>query len=245
LKVEEVYFDRYWVECVSQSAACDAFRQTPRYRLTVTTNRDSCVVEMCQPGMTPDYEVLQGAALFFGGDYYADYAENYRIDVGNEMQPDLINVACVGSVISKMHLLRHTSASMPAGLQTSREQRQALLRLVAADYWGIGHPFTLERTKIGIRFENNPNISIPDNSPVASPSGTVEAQWNENGAVCLGSDLRLVPKKQVLEYCDNPQTNTDCLRLTHNPRPLLATSCPSDPDVPFHVTSSLPVVPGP
>jgi len=197
LKITGVRDEEFWANCVPGSKACGAVPAKARLYAFEAWSSDGCKVELCRPGLTDDYQGgLSGTAVIFRGDYYND---DYTIRT-SPPQPgddDVFNIACVGTDIAKLHLLRHTSAADPAEGQPTANQRQALLRLFAADYCGIGHPFTKDGTRIKLglrstRWQPSPasGFALPT-SPVDGPQrsrqapGTLNAWWTDAGASCI------------------------------------------------------------
>jgi hypothetical protein len=114
-------------------------------------------------------------AFVFGGDHYDDRAKT--VDVRADTR---FNIACAGTGFATMHLNRHTTAGSDAGHITTREQRQAMFKMLYADYCGTGRSFTFE--DYPIEYENATGWFWKYGIPGGS---TYEAIWNENGAVCL------------------------------------------------------------
>jgi hypothetical protein len=178
-------------------ASCPGCTNTefPVYDFTATNLADGCDVEFCQPGLSQDSEGqvknLSGSAVIFRGDFYDD-AYTVRTTPPADYDDDVFNIACLGTAISKLHLFRHTSASR---VQPSDPpppvvaQRQALLRLLTADYCGIGHPFTVDGTPIRLGF----NSSLAPTEPslfalnATSSIDSIDALWTGDGATCIGT----------------------------------------------------------
>lgn len=177
--------DDFWTECRSQE--CPTTPETEKalfYRFTVTSKRDGCQVELCKPGLGERVRGSGlGTAVIFQGDYYDEkkYAVLAEPPPGDE---DVFNIACVGTLISKLHLMRHTAASEDPPHQTGIEERQTLLRLLAADYCGIGRPFTEDGTPI--RFDLRSSRWLPTRYAPFPATSVTEASWTSGGASCLG-----------------------------------------------------------
>lgn len=178
-QIEEISSTPFWTEC----QGCTS-RLVPLYSFTVTSLSDSCQVELCKPELAADYAGgLSGAAVIFKGDAYDD--ATYAVhDTANDRADDRFNIACLGTAISKLHLLRHTAASGPRTVA----QRQTLLRLLTADYCGTGHPFTVDGLPIHLEFSSSRGEAPTAMSRYRTASGDpVDALWDEHGAACLSS----------------------------------------------------------
>ena len=96
-----------------------------------------------------------------------------------------LNVACAGTALAKLYLMRHTEASQEVA--TTRAERQAMLKMLAADVYGDGHAFTIAGQPL-------PWADAKQITRFAAPAGAVEAVWTEHGAACLN-----VPRIAALE----------------------------------------------
>jgi hypothetical protein len=91
------------------------------------------------------------------------------------------NLGCAGHALSKLLLTGHTNISGSAPLV----QQQAMLKAVTADYCGIGLSFTVSGEPLFWKTSNG-------YATFMSQPATLEARWNENGAVCLGEHRLLL-----------------------------------------------------
>jgi hypothetical protein len=118
-------------------------------------------------GLSPDQTVV------FGGDFY---------DIKNattSCDSDWINFSCGGRTLAKLLLTRNTCESQQENdhEETLARARQATLKLLIADYCGNGAHFTVPGQPLvwmgGLveRFATEP--------------ASLEARWDENGAICL------------------------------------------------------------
>jgi hypothetical protein len=90
------------------------------------------------------------------------------------------NIGCAGHALAKLHLTGHTTAaSLAVGFHTDNKQRQATLKMFAADYCGIGYAFTVAGQKLGWLDQNPYNTYLP------GFAGKKEAEWTASGAACL------------------------------------------------------------
>jgi hypothetical protein len=190
-----------WAECVG---ACSPSKQITLYEFSVVNPEDQCNVELCQPGLNDDNTSgMKGTAAIFTGDVYDDKTYAVR-DVTAPQDPDhaVFNVACLGTAVSKMHMFGHTAVASTS-VTTTIPERQALLRLLTGDYCGVGKPFTVDGVPIRIDFAN-PKLKPSASSQYAittDPASTqVDARWDQNGAVCVGTPRLSVetdPSKHV------------------------------------------------
>ena len=181
-----------WTACdpATSTACVEPIREMPIYEFGAVSVSDSCQVEVCRPGLAPDYPGgLVGRAVIFRGDYYDD--ATYTVsgqpppDRGN-LDNDLFNIACSGTSIYKLHRMRHTAASASPSFTTVPPQRTTLLRLLAADYCGIGHPFTQDGVELQLGFGNGPyDVTLASGYRLSSTS--IDGQWNAGGARCIGT----------------------------------------------------------
>lgn len=139
--IDVLYLD-FAATCTS-SPGCSP-QQTPVYRFTATTG-EGCNVQLCKPGINPPDNgrpELAGDAVLFEGDLYNE--DTFEVTIAPRMynQRGTFNLTCLGTTLSKMHLLRHTSASQSPSVasmdQPQEAEREALLRMFTADYCGRG-----------------------------------------------------------------------------------------------------------
>jgi hypothetical protein len=163
----------------------------PLYTITFTKDGDPSHKDenICSPTIGADRALgtIDGTVVVFRGDQYEDSGYLVRSDDKSRW----FNIACAGTAISKLHLLRHTTAGSrdkPAGPPriTSLAQRQTLLRMLTGDYCGIGYPFTVNGHRLSYTFAQEWGPQVP--SPFAETSNaSIDALWNEHGATCLGT----------------------------------------------------------
>ena len=124
-------------------------------------------------------------AITFGGDLYDP--ETKEITIGPETG-GWINIACEGSAIYKMHKIGYTSAAQGRlGKVTMLEQRRAMLNAWTSNVCGTGEAFTHQGEPIKLRESLD---LLPLGSPYLDPlvetqTESIEAIWDETGAVCL------------------------------------------------------------
>jgi hypothetical protein len=153
-----------------------------KYGLLTSTDRAFLCKERVQ--LHAEWGMLASqAALVFTGDRYSapdKLVTATGIDAGS-----WFNVACAGTAVAKMHLLRHTEAGiLPASSfcperTTSREERTAMLKMITDDICGTGHSFTRDGKDV---FYMDRQGFHPFNLREGRPP---EAIWTESGAVCV------------------------------------------------------------
>jgi ADYC domain len=213
LKITDVFERNFW-DCKpgdGHAKECKVFH----YVFQATTNAatktvdDGCEVEICAPELAQNLRstdsAIQGTAVVFAGDVYDERHKVRSVSAsptcpGDALAPDetdIINFACPGTVPSKLHLMRHTAASERKNKKgTTISQRQAMLRMLTADYCGNGHSFTRDGTPIRFGTEDWSFI----NSYRIDKSMTLEAVWTARGASCLYQP-RLATYDQIAAVC--------------------------------------------
>ena len=179
----------FWAQCPTCSAPV---RAAVEYQFSAQSLTDSCKIAVCDPSLTNDPGTgINGIAAIFRGDYYDDasFVVSDQPSTANaNSDGDLFNIACRGTAIHKLYMLRHTRASASDRTAvTTPAQRTAMLRLLAGDYCGTGQSFT--RNGVPIQLGTNP-ASSPYQVTAASgydlaDAGTIDARWTEAGASCI------------------------------------------------------------
>ncbi|NVB79769.1 MAG: hypothetical protein HOV81_15340 [Kofleriaceae bacterium] len=148
-----------------------------------------------EPDTTSDTsDDLGHHALIFRGDRY-DSETGDVIATGQDAGP-WFNIACAGDALAKLLVIRHAQAAHDAAHPTTREQREAALRMFRADYCGTGQPNTQLGTPID--WANAGGWNFLDKSPTLD---NVEAIWAEGGAVCV-TNPRHIDRDDI--SCDIP-----------------------------------------
>jgi hypothetical protein len=235
LRIVKVTTEPYWTDpCTQESADCHL---VPRYTIFFKRagDLDDREADICSPAVEwdmtdgPDYAParggqpggqppsvlrppvrtfgtrpqIRGQAIVFRGDQYVEPGFQVHVDHTSTW----FNIACRGTAVAKLHLLRHTSASRrDSDRITTREQRQSVLRMLTGDYCGIGYPFTRNGQPLSYTFDQDWRSGEP-RPPGDSGSGTaftglenvsLDALWDEHGAVCIGTP-RLAEHEPVLQ----------------------------------------------
>jgi hypothetical protein len=181
-------YTQFWAACADNNCVAK-----PRLYTFKAVSSEGCDVRLCEPGLDDAFAGgLMGTAVIFRGDLYNDDTYAVEAERPNSYDGDVFNIACLGTSISKLHLMRHTSATghpLPPPPQQAivLSQRTTMLKLLAADYCGVGVPFTMDGLPLRLAF-NNPEYSL---NPVAhynfAPGDTIDAAWTEKGAQCIGT----------------------------------------------------------
>lgn len=111
--------------------------------------------------------------------------EGDRIDSDRKLDTGIdttwFNLGCAGSALAKMALTGHTQAAHDAQtFDTTLPERQAMLKMLAADYCGTGMPFTVAGQPLNWRDDRGTLKLIQQPAQLS-----LEARWTANGPVCL------------------------------------------------------------
>ncbi|MBL8623075.1 MAG: hypothetical protein JNK64_17295 [Myxococcales bacterium] len=88
------------------------------------------------------------------------------------------NIGCAGTVLAKLALNRHTDATKSAQVTTTRDQRQAMLKMYTSDVCNSGDALTVTGTPL--RWWSATGLT---SKAIAVYSN--EARWTADGALCL------------------------------------------------------------
>lgn len=131
-------------------------------------------------------------AVAFGGDQYDPKTK--AVTVGSATN-GWFNIACANSAVFKTQSVAYTQAAQQRlGIKTSVEQRHAMLNAWTANVCGTGLSFTAPGEQItlqeslGVFKDKTPYTNVPD---------SVEAIWNEYGAVCLNVPRRIEDEPDI------------------------------------------------
>lgn len=143
---------------------------------------------LCEHAMLPDHSPDLVGPTTVPNDVTFVF-EGERIDAKHKTIVDWdtrwFNLGCAGHTFMKMYLTGHVGAAESMNYITSREQRQAIMKMFAADYCGDGYAFTLPGVLLQ-RKDDNGWFSYT--SPIAS----IEARWKAEGATCIN-----IPRTQA------------------------------------------------
>ncbi len=149
--------------------------------------------------------MLRTHTLLFEGDVI--HAATKTIEPTPDV--DWFNFGCAGHTLAKLHLTHNTAISRTGTPSATWAARQAVLKMLVADYCGDGTPFTVF---------GEPLVWKDDDtmSYFATP-GPFEARWTANGPGCLDVPRVLAnPTAQALDkfpdieaaiaaHCTRPQ----------------------------------------
>ena len=154
----------------------------PTYSLTYTTSVQQVPQPLCTTGVNE--------AILFAGDRY-DAARKTVTAIGAATR-GWVNVACAGTALAKLFLVRHTDASQE--VPTTRAERQAMLKMFTADVCGDGTSFTVHGQPLF--WSDAKGITrFPD------AARSLEAVWNQNGVVCMESPRRPELAQAIMARC--------------------------------------------
>ena len=243
LEILEVTRPVFW-DCSTRGAGCD---RGWKYRFAAITNADDgCNVEVCNPSLArdpadPDASIA-GTAVAFTGDVYGKRVDTdpdaFKVYSGeasgrctaDRVRPedgDIINFACTGTTLSKLYLMRHTTASRPAARPVPVSQRQAMLRMLTADYCGIGQPFTHNGVPLAFGARGWHGFARYD----LDASQPIEGIWTDHGAACIGTPRLAAehPYDGIITHCATRPPRCGDLRpdprLLTEPSPPPSTGC--------------------
>ncbi|MBL9100602.1 MAG: hypothetical protein JNL82_06580 [Myxococcales bacterium] len=113
--------------------------------------------------------------------------------------PDWVTLACADEAAYKTKRLGYgpMSALGPPNPAASKDQRDATLKMITADYCGTGESFTAQGT--GLYYEDRAGIVVAYTHNVQ----LTEALWTKDGALCLDFP-RHTDREKVSEVCDLP-----------------------------------------
>lgn len=119
-------------------------------------------------GMYPDDTVL------FEGDRF----DPDRKTTSVSPDTDWFNFGCAGHSLAKLYVNRATYFTQP---QPNWAMRQTMLKALAADYCGLGTPYTLAGEPLVWKGGQQPNYpALPAGHAITS----LDARWYEGGALC-------------------------------------------------------------
>ena len=167
--------------------------------------------------------------ILFTGDRY----DTDTLEVTSTSASPWFNVACAGTVMAKLALNRHTTATASSAVTTTWAQRQAMLKMYTSDICGTGDSLTVTGTPI--QWVSMTGLT----SPV--PYNTMEARWNENGAMCLTTH-RLNNTANDMDGDPTDSTVSDQIAAACGGRRNVPPPCASHPPA-WYLRSTSPAIP--
>jgi hypothetical protein len=146
---------------------------------------------------TISIDSLPNLAVLFTGERYDAKDVTVSAPAAPPTGPDpglssgWFNIACVGTALAKMHFLRHTTAGSGSSSSPSHSQRQAMLKLLSADYCGDGRAYARNGTPLF--FRDQEGRFDPTRWYDKDRVGEFEAIWTADGALCLDDPRRWDP----------------------------------------------------
>jgi hypothetical protein len=132
----------------------------------------------------PDSLTMRGALSFHTLLFEGDRIDaTKKLDTGVDLS--WVNLGCAGSALAKMALTGHTEASANAlTFATTLPERQAMLKMLTADYCGGGKPFTVGGQPLNWR-DDHGTMQLAALTATPPQPLVLESRWTENGAACL------------------------------------------------------------
>jgi hypothetical protein len=121
------------------------------------------------------------------GSYRSVVFEGERFDaaaktISTALQPSWFNVGCAGHTLAKMMMTGHVGAVSTLGFATTIPERQAMLKMLSADYCGTGHAMTVPGQPLRWWDAHSYN-----QYGMALANLELEARWTAAGAACLNT----------------------------------------------------------
>jgi hypothetical protein len=226
---------RLAIEAVTKTPYWNVGGTTESYRVTWTKVGGSSQAQNVCPN-PPDHNIEtlgldQLEMVIYEGDRIdADTITVFdSADIPGSTAAQWFNLGCSGHTLSKLHLTHHSYASKEPGFVTSPRQRQAMLKMFTGDYIGDGTVWTIHGAEL--RWSDFNWFGY------ATPPVTIEARWNEYGAICLE-----VPRLQGVVNAAFPPDIDSQIEATGKRPPScseLGNANPNDP-AGAHLVSALP-----
>ncbi|MEM9488644.1 MAG: ADYC domain-containing protein, partial [Myxococcota bacterium] len=145
------------------------------------------VIDSTDP-LSTSWSGAEAEVLLFTGERY-DFDTGAVLATGTDAD-GWINIACALTARSKMILYRHKPTTQ-VGTEyfTTPEQRETLLRMFRADYWGNGVPHTVQGETLV--WQDSYSWMTGDGPQFFSGGrGSLEGIWTKNGVLCLDTPRR-------------------------------------------------------
>lgn len=151
----------------------------PAYKFTVYragARKDRLPLCRAEYGDVPGWgPLLSHYAVAFRGDHYDAHLKTVTVVTETDTW---FNLACAGTAPAKLHLLRHTTAG---GIGATQPERQAMFKLLVADYCGDGTVYTEDGHALAYadHWYHGADPTHPDQRK------HLESLWTATGAQCL------------------------------------------------------------
>ena len=178
LEVAAVAYLDHWVDPEGDSADDSATAYDLKHVVSEFDKRNVC--PEIEPDPNHDFPPLPSHYMFaFTGDRYDQ--ETGEVTTGSATD-GWLTLTCGDSAPAKLHLTRHTAAGANNQHYAPREQREALMRMYRADFYGNGDSYTISGQPLRYIDANG---WFSDFYSFHDEVDTFEALWNQDGAVCL------------------------------------------------------------
>ncbi|NVB80247.1 MAG: hypothetical protein HOV81_17770, partial [Kofleriaceae bacterium] len=145
------------------------------YELAWSLNNENFINLCTVTDVQDPMGMISSHTLLFEGDDIDSVTKTVAPQVNN----NIINFGCAGSILAKLHLMGHTEVAERAGFVTTTAERTTMLKMLSADYCGDGTPYTIGGQPL--------NYSDDHDWMNFGPPSELEAKWTENGASCLNT----------------------------------------------------------
>jgi len=181
------------------------------YKIWVNANGSPWSGMLCGRQAIPTHGPVpmpEHSVLVFEGDRIDGLAKTVTA-----VNPRWFNLGCEGTALAKLHLTGRTQAAQQSvGFTTSLGERQAMLKMLTADYCGGGTPFTVGGQKLEWK-DDQGTMTLP------SIPLELESRWNAQGALCLNTPrVTANPTPQSEEEFGHKvslQIAAECSRVHH------------------------------
>ena len=136
--------------------------------------------------------------------YHGDVIQSQTASLESAAGIETLNFACPGHALAKATWMG-VNPQNTGDYATSRDERQSTLKMIVADYCGIGESFT--ETGTAVEWEMNygwiNTLPAPPTETEGEPtvSMTREAIWGPDGALCLDTPRWAGSREIVLQAC--------------------------------------------
>jgi hypothetical protein len=124
--------------------------------------------------------------------FEGDVINATRKTVSAGLNNNVVNFACAGNALAKLHLSGYTEVAKRLGFSTLPTERQAMLKMFTGDYCGDGTAYTVGGQPL--YFTESKHWDMPIGA------GPREAQWTPQGASCLGMPRMLANPSSDTAY---------------------------------------------